>query len=165
MIRPRVTVTRRATVGTLGALRTQSIDDVRDVLRRIGEEWEEEVRTLVQAETQRREGRRHKTNTTHLDVSFQYRIVERAGDYPLLELTTKPGVSGAKVGSLEFGAKGERVITAKNTKYLRWGRAPGDLRNSKQRSVVWKPTGRSAKGYRFMRRARDRVLARRRGRG
>lgn len=136
----------------------------RQELEAIGREWVEEVTKIVQAELPRRDGDRHKRNTTHLDQSFQYRIIEGPNDgFPMrLELTTKPGVNAKKIAALEYGVEGEHVIEAKRTTYLRWGDAPGDLHRPFQQQVTWKPTGRIAQGYGFMRRARDRVMARRR---
>lgn len=135
-------------------------------LEEIGQEWVDEVTKIVQKELPRRDGVRHKRNTTHLDQSFQYRIIEGPQNgFPMrLELTTKPGVNAKKIAALEYGVQGEHVIEAKRTQFLRWGDAPGDLHQPFQKAVTWKPTGRINQGYGFMRRARDRVLARRRAR-
>lgn len=143
----------------------------RQELEAIGREWVEEVTKIVQAELPRRDGDRHKRNTTHLDQSFQYRIIEGPNDgFPMrLELTTKPGVNAKKIAALEFGNPDHDIPKGRKTIPLRWGDAPGDL--SKEAAfmgqVRWTSTGPNSKGkagrgYGFMRRARDRVMARRR---
>lgn len=140
-------------------------------LERLGEAWVEEVTSIVQRELPRRDGSRHKRNTTHLENSFQYRIVEGPNDgFPMrLELTTKPGVNAKKIAALEYGVPGTHQIKARRTQYLRWGDAPGDLHRPFTKEVTWKPDGpnshgKIAGGYGFMRRARDRVLRQSRAR-
>ncbi len=169
MIRPRITVRTSTTHQFVDAAKRESRAAVRRELEAIGREWEEEVVKIVQAELPRRDGVRHKTNTTHLEESFQYRIQEGGRDgFPRLELTTKPGVSGAKIGALNSGVPGEHEIPRSGkTIPLRWGEAPGDLSRGAAFSgqVTWKPTGKIQQGWQFMERARDRVLARRRRSG
>ena len=133
-------------------------------LVKMGVAWEREVRGLVAAEAPRRSGNRHKENTTHLENSFDWRIEEGPDNgFPMrLVLTIKPGVSAKKIGALEYGVDREYTIEARDAEYLRWGTAPGDLTKPFQKSVTWKPTGQINQGYAFMRRARDRVVARRR---
>lgn len=143
-------------------------------LERLGEAWVEEVTSIVQRELPRRDGPRHKRNTTHLENSFQYRIVEGPNDgFPMrLELTTKPGVSAKKIAALEFGNPNTYDIPkGRKTIPLRWGDAPGDLGKDAAWTgqVTWKPDGpnshgKIAGGYGFMRRARDRVLRQSRAR-
>lgn len=164
MIRPVIRLQPRQAEQFADAIRSQARQAARAELDEIGTAWVDEVVKIVSDELPRRGPPRHRENTTHLDESFQHRIVEGPNDgFPMrLELTTKPGVRAAKVGALEFGIDREYEITARNTKALRWGDAPGDLRAPNQKSVTWKPTGRIKQGYRFMERARDRVLTRRR---
>lgn len=171
MIRPRVTISQGTVAKIVAQTRTQAAPAARAELSALGREWEREVREIVQSELPRRDGVRHKTNTTHLEESFQYRIVEGPNKgFPMrLELTTKPGVNAKKIAALNFGIKGTHPITAKRTKYLRWGDQPGDLEGV-FKSVTWRGDGPNSHGkiqggYHFMERARDAVLARRRGRG
>ncbi len=172
MIRPRVTISQGTVDKIIAQTRTQARPKARAELEAFGTEWEVKVREIVQAELPRRDGVRHKTNTTHLENSFQARVVEGPnGGFPMrLELTTKPGVNAKKIAALEFGIKGTHPITAKRTKYLRWGDVPGDLEGSGFKTVTWRSDGPNAHGkiqggYHFMERARDAVLARRRRRG
>lgn len=141
-------------------------------LEAMGREWDREVVEIVQSELPRRDGARHKTDTTHLENSFTHSISEGGdGGFPMvLDLTIKPGVSARKVAALEFGVDHEYPITAVNAKSLRWGDAPGDIATPGLKSVTWSPFGRNGKGilpggYHFMQRARDAVLARHRRRG
>ncbi len=169
MIRPRVTISQGTVDKIIAQTRTQARPKARAELEAFGTEWEVKVREIVQAELPRRDGVRHKTNTTHLENSFQARVVEGPnGGFPMrLELTTKPGVNAKKIAALNFGVPDEHDIPTvpKTDGYLRWGDAAGDLRARGQTQVRWKPTGRIKDGYHFMERARDSVLARRRRRG
>lgn len=152
--------------------KTQARRFARAELEVIGREWEAEVVEIVQEELPRRDGERHKANTTHLENSFTH-LVREGGDngFPMtLDLTIKPGVNAKKVAALNFGIDHEYEITAVNAEYLRWGDAPGDITKPFQKSVTWSPDGPNSKGiiangYHFMERARDAVLARRRRRG
>lgn len=171
MIRPVVNIQQRTRDQFVQQTTRAAARAAERELVEIGEAWVAEVTKIVQEELPRRDGRRHKTNTTHLDQSFQYRIrTGPDGGFPMrLELTVKPGVNSKKIAALEFGNPGTYTITARNAEHLRWGSAPGDLHKPFQKSVEWKPDGPNSKGkiaggYAFMRRARDRVLARRRGR-
>lgn len=164
MIRPVVRYDSRTREQFRGLTRDAARRTARAELEALGQRWEEEVVQLVRAEAPRRDGERHKTNTTHLENSFTHRVSE-GGDqgFPMtLDLTIKPGVSARKIAALEFGVDREYEIVARNTKRLRWGEHPGDL-GSPFKKVVWKPTGQIRQGFGFMRRARDTILARRRG--
>ena len=78
-----------------------------------------------------------------------------------LRLTTKPGVDAKKVAALNYGAKKNYTIPLRQGgKKLAWGDAPGEITTVV--SVVHRTPANSAKAGRFMERARDRVLARRR---
>lgn len=166
-IRPVVRLTERSREQFVGATRAGARRLAHAELETMGKAWEAEAGEIIQAELPRRDGARHKANTTHLENSLTHRVVE-GGDqgFPmLLDLTIKPGVSAAKVAALNFGIDHEYEITAKNAKALRWGDAPGDLTQAGLKSVTWSPTGPNSKGiiangYHFMERARDRVLAR-----
>lgn len=169
MIKPVVRLTERQRAQFVGATKSQARRLARAELTTMGREWESEVREIVQEELPRREGYRHKANTTHLENSFAHKVTEGGdGGFPmLLDLTTKPGVSAKKVAALNNGVDHEYEISVREdgeAEYLRWGEAPGDLTKPFQKSVIWKPTGRIAQGYHFMERARDRVLARHRRR-
>lgn len=127
---------------------------------------------IIQSELPRRDGERHKTNTTHLENALTYFVDQpRHNAFPITTgLTTKPGVEAAKVAALEHGVQAEHQITAGTktpaAKALRWGTHPKDLsRYPVRKSVTWKPTGKIAQGYHFMERARDMVAARRRHSG
>lgn len=127
---------------------------------------------IIQTELPRRDGERHKTNTTHLDQALAYKVDQpHHAAFPItVSLTTKLGVSAAKVASLEYGVTTEHEITAgtktPGAQALRWGSHPKDLAQfPKRKSVTWKPTGKIAQGYHFMERARDMVAARRRHSG
>lgn len=169
-IRPVIRADARFIDQFVGATRTQARRLARAELEVIGREWEDEVRAIVSEELPRRDGDRHKANTTHLENSFTHSISE-GGDsgFPmLLDLTTKPGVSAKKVAALEYGVPGEHEIST-TKRSLRWGDVPGDLATPGLKSVTWKPDGPNSKGiiaggYHFMERARDAVLARRRRR-
>ncbi len=168
MIRPRVTISSATLVKVIAQSRTQARPAARREAEAFGREWEVQVREIVRAELPRRDGRRHKENTTHLENSFQTRVVEGPnGGFPMrLELTTKPGVNAKKVAALEFGNNKTYPITAKKTKYLRWGGVPGDLETPFLETVVWRNDGpnshgRLKGGYHFMERARDQVRDRR----
>lgn len=168
MIRPRIQVSPRTRDQFVNAARGQARRAARRELGQIGEAWVDEVTKIVQAELPRRDGVRHKRNTTHLEESFQYRVVEGPDrGFPMrLELTTKPGVNAKKIAALEYGIKKQYPIEAKRAKSLRWGDVPGDLTKPMKR-VTWRSDGPNshgqiARGYGFMRRARRRVLARRR---
>lgn len=175
LLRPSFTTGRTSRADFIDVTARQARIQARRALEEMGRDWEKEVVELVNAEAPRRDGARHKTNTTHLENSFTWRV-EEGGDngFPMrLVLTVKPGVSKAKIGALEFGVQREYVIPAAGkTIPLRWGDAPGDLAKEAAFSgqVTWKATGPNAKGklasggYRFMRRARRRVLDRRRNR-
>lgn len=164
MIRPVVRLRPRSVEDASTAVRAQARRQVRAELDQIGEAWVAKVTEIVQAEYPRRDDARHRPNTTHLDVSFQHRVIEGPdGGFPMrVELTTKPGVSAAKVGALNYGVDREYTIAARNAKSLRWGEAPGDIRTPGQKSVTWKPGPKARAGGRFLERARDSVLASRR---
>jgi hypothetical protein len=170
-IRPVIRADERFREQFIGATKTQARRLARRELEVIGEEWEAEVRNIVAEELPRRDGVRHKPNTTHLENSFTHQVIE-GGDsgFPmLLDLTTKPGVSAKKVAALNHGIDHEYEITATNAEFLRWGDAPGDITKPFQKTVTWRPDGPNSKGiiaggYHFMERARDAVLARRRRR-
>ena len=168
-LRPVLTTGRatRADFADLTARRARA--ESRRQLEEMGREWEKEVVGMAAVEARPRSGRRHKSNTTHLENSFTWRVEEGPDNgFPMrLVLTIKPGVSKAKIAALEYGVQREYVIPgAGQTIPLRWGDAPGDLSKEAAFSgqVTWKPTGRIREGYGFMRRARERVVARRRRR-
>jgi len=165
-IRPSFTTGQINRADILAKVGRQARFKARTELVTLGLDWEREIRALVSAEAPRRSGERHKANTTHLENSFAWKIEEGPDNgFPMrLILTIKPGVSAKKIAALEYGVKREYVIEAKDAQYLRWGTAPGDLTKPFQKSVVWKPTGQINQGYSFMRRARDRVIRRRRNR-
>jgi hypothetical protein len=171
VIRPTITFTSRSREQLVQAVRGQARPVVRRDLEEMGEEWEREIQKIINRDVlRRRDGVRHKANTTHLENSFTHRIEEGPNDgFPMrLVLTTKPGVNSKKIGALEHGNPPHFIPKQpKSDGFLRWGTAPGDIRTPKLRQVYWKPNpdgGRynSATGYKIMQRARDRVLARRR---
>ena len=164
-IRPVIVFDSRTRDQFVGATKAAARRLARAELQTAGRRWEEQVVELVQTELPSRSGPRHKENTTHLENSFTHRVVEGGdGGFPMvLHLTIKPGVSAAKVAALEFGIDHEYEITANNAKVLRWGDHPQDL-HEPRKSVTWSPFGPTGKGilpngYRFMRNARDTVLA------
>lgn len=166
-IRPVIRADGRFRDQFVGATKTQARRLARRELEVIGEEWEQEVRAIVSEELPRRDGVRHKANTTHLENSFAHKVSEGgdAGFPMLLDLTIKPGVNAKKVAALNNGIDHEYEIEARNAPVLRWGDAPGDL-VTPQKKVTWSPNGPNSKGiiaggYHFMERARDAVLARR----
>lgn len=168
MIRPRVTITQTSIDAMAARLYGNAAHEARIMAEADGAAMLAIANDIIDAELPRRDGDRHKTNTTHLDSALTYVVEQpRANAFPItVALTIKPGVSAAKVAALEFGVQGEHQITAgtrtPGAKHLRWGTAPGDLRKPYQKTVTWKPTGRIAEGYHFMQRARDMVAARRR---
>jgi hypothetical protein len=167
LLRPKITTGRTTAADFVEITARQARIKARAELEEMGREWVREVVAIVSAELPRRDGARHKTNTTHLENSFDWRIEEGPDNgFPMrLALTIKPGVSKAKIAALEFGVQREYVIPgAGRTVPLRWGDAAGDLSKEAAFSgqVTWKPTGRINQGYRFMRRARERVVRRRR---
>lgn len=163
MIRPVVRVNPRQRDEFVDEFQRRARPAARRELQEIGDEWVEEVQKIVREEFPRRDGDRHKRNTTHLDQSFQARISEGPDrGFPMrLELTTKPGVSAAKIATLNYGGSPHK-IRAVNAKTLSWGEGPGEITTPGQRSVQWKPGPKLSRASRFMERARDRVLARRR---
>lgn len=165
-IRPTIEFDRRSRDQFVGATREAARRLARAELTVAGQQWEEEVQNIVREELPRRDGERHKANTTHLENSFTHQLVEGGdGGFPMvLNLTIKPGVSAAKVAALEFGNSNEYEIAPHSAKVLRWGDHPQDL-HEPRKSVIWSPFGPTGKGilpdgYKFMRRARDTVLAR-----
>lgn len=169
-IKPTIHMTQRTVDQFVGLTRTSARRFARAELETMGRDWEGEVQRIAQEELPRRDGVRHKENTTHLENSFTHRIDEGGdGGFPMaLDLTTKPGVNAKKVAALNFGNP-DHEITAVNTTYLRWGDAPPDITAPFQKSVMWTASGPNGKGkagvgYHFMERARDIVLARHRRR-
>lgn len=166
MIRPVVRISPRQRDQFVDEFQRRARPEARRELEQIGVEWVEEVTRIVRDEFPRRNGERHKRNTTHLDQSFQARLNEGSDrGFPMrLELTVKPGVSAAKIATLNYGAK-PHEIRAVNAKTLAWGETPGAIETPGQKVVQWKPGPKLSTPSRFMERARDRVLARRRRRG
>lgn len=163
MIRPVIRLTPRTRDQFAESTERQARAAARRELNEIGRAWVNEVEQITADEYQFRVGDRHKENTTHLTNSFTYRVTEASGGgFPMrLQLTTKPGVSAKKVAALNYGAKKNYTIRPRaGKKALAWGDEPGEITNV-QREVQRTPAN-SARAGRFMERARDRVLARRR---
>lgn len=133
----------------------------RAMLHEMGEEMVAEVERIVAAEY---EPDGTKEDSWPLSESFEYAVFERAGGgFPMsVELRTNDNADHAKVAALNFGVKRRYVIKPRNAKALHWEDASG---NDVFRKEVVRFPGNSAPAGRFMQRARDRVLARRRRRG
>lgn len=172
MIRPRIQATATARTRYRGITKDAARNKSRRELTVVGETWVRDVRNIVRAELPRRDGVRHKTNTTHLEESFTFQVEEGPDHgFPMtLHLTIKPGVSAAKIGALEYGNP-PHEITARNTTNLRWGQTPPELIKPFQTTVNWNSDAKhslsppqrpqTANGYGFMRRARRTALRRR----
>lgn len=171
MIRPTVNVNGRDRARFVAVTREVAAQKSRRELETLGERWETNVSRIVRTELPRRDGDRHKKNTTHLENAFTYQV--EGNEFPMrLVLTTKPGVEAAKVAALNNGVKGTHTIRAKKTNYLRWGNHPQDLTNGRLREVTWSPdgptagqggTGRIKDGWHFMERALEQTLGSRFG--
>lgn len=166
MIRPVIRISQRTRDQFADATERQARAAARRELNEIGRAWVDEVSTIVADEYEFRLGDRHKENTTHLTNSFTYRVDEASGGgFPMrLRLTTKPGVSAKKVAALNYGAKKNYTIRPRSPKKkLAWGEVSGEYTTVVSLpTVVQRTPANSAKAGRFMQRARDRVLARRR---
>lgn len=168
MIRPVVSISQTSIDSMAARIVENAAHEARIMAEADGAAMLAIANDIIQTELPRRDDDRHKANTTHLENALTYRVDQpRPGAFPItVSLTTKPGVSAAKVAALEYGVQGEHEITAgtrtPGAKYLRWGDAPGDLRKPFQRTVTWRPTGQIKGGYHFMERARDAIAARRR---
>lgn len=188
-IRPSIQLDTRFRNQFVGATKAAAHRFALAELAVLGKEWLTEVVDIVSDELPRREGDRHKANTTHLEDSFTYHIIQGGdGGFPMtLELTIKPGVNAKKVAALEFGAdhdyeispsgvtagiggRSQRLTTARRAKLVsagiavqntQWLRWEGDDGEDVfMHTVIHK----AFPGVHFMSRARDAVLARRRRR-
>lgn len=164
MIRVRVTTrpVDRDAFAAVVARRQRQV--ARAELDALGRDWVDEVERIVAAEYEWRLGDRHKPGA-HLENSFTHQVDEGPrGGFPMrVALTTKPGVDNAKVAALNYGTTTNYEIRPRSGKVLSWGDEPGTIESDKTAvPVVRRTPANSAKAGRFVERARDRVMARRR---
>jgi hypothetical protein len=164
LLRPKVTVSVANKAALLRAIEAKAVPVLEREAEQIGREMVDECVRIVQAETERRPVDRRKVNTTHLDQSFEHRV-DRTGGRIRSVLTIKSGVNKAKVGALEYGIKHQYVIAPRNAPALSWKDKNG-LRVTKKRGqpVIRQPKAGTTEydGVGMMRRARERVVRRRR---
>jgi len=156
---------------------------VREDGERLGKFMVEEGTSIIKAEfiTDRPPHRRRSTGVRLINA-LTYKITER-GDEVTVALTVKPGISHAKVATLNNGSKAHD-ITPRNARTLIFPLPAGGTRTGRQIGRLRKTAGnpfvnayssdrsgrakrvrhpgrsRTARGTRFMQRARDRGLAR-----
>lgn len=154
MIRPVVSSVARAR--DMGAVLAEAALDQyqRTEAAQLAARLEAEATNLANQRAPRRDGDRHKPNTTHLENSFRG-IVTRTGRRLILALTTKPGVNAKKVAAIEYGTDKPYEIRARTTERMVWEPGEGGRRTGAAKVVQRQPF----EGKHIMRDARDAVVA------